>query len=217
MEERTSQMDILKTIEQEMDADIHPVLKKILDNIKPIGLALAFIVASVAVYTGFTSYQNSQRARAVSELGGIMIMTDTTSRTAKLEAFAQSGSPDLRAAAQLELAKVYMDAKEFDKAAATWRSLAQASGLKTMARLGEAKALMMKGEHAKAVELLTKLKSEAGQELNPGISSALAFAAEKAGQEELAIAEYTALKAAAKGDDPFLDYKIDLLRSKIRG
>ena len=30
-------LDILKTIEQEMDTDVHPLLKMILDNIKAIG------------------------------------------------------------------------------------------------------------------------------------------------------------------------------------
>ena len=104
MEERNATNDILATIEQEMDSDIHPLLKKILDNIKPIGITIGGIVVAVAVYSGVTTYQESQREKAVSELGVIMTMADQTARIQKLEAFAASGPKELRSAAQLELA-----------------------------------------------------------------------------------------------------------------
>jgi type II secretory pathway pseudopilin PulG len=98
MEERSAQSDIIKTIEQEMDSDVHPLLKKILDNIRPIGIAVGGIVAAVAVYSGFNAYQSSQRDKAVSELGAIIILDDQAARTSKLEAFVSSGPADLRPA-----------------------------------------------------------------------------------------------------------------------
>lgn len=217
MEERNAPTDILKTIEQEMDSDIHPVLKKILDNIKPIGLTVGAIVVAVAVYAGVTSYQKSQHASAVQELGGIMVMTDQAARTGKLETFAKSGADDLRAAAQLELARIFMDSGEFDKAADAWRTVAQNPGMRTVASLGEAKAHMFKGDHAKAVEILNALKKDAGEEFAPAISANLAFAAEKAGQKDLAIAEYEALKSKDSGNEDFLSYKIGKLKAKTQG
>ena len=214
MEERGQTTDILKTIEQEMDSDIHPLLKKILDNIKPIGITIGGIVTAVAVYAGVTSYQEAQHAKAVSELGGIMVLADQNARTEKLQAFAQSGSKELRPAAQLELARIFMDQTDFEKAAEAWRSVGQNADIRIIAGLGEAKALILGGQPAKAVEILSALKKDAGPEFAPAISANLAFAAEKAGQTELAISEYEALRSKESGNEAFLDYKIGALKSK---
>ncbi len=214
MEERNATNDILSTIQQEVDSDMHPLLKKILDNIKPIGITIGGIVAAVAVYSGVTSYQDFQHEKAVSELGGIMVLADQSARAEKLQAFAQSGPKELRSAAQLELARIFMDQKEFEKAAGAWRSVSQSADIRIIAGLGEAKALILGGEPAKAVEILSSLKKDASQEFAPAISANLAFAAEKAGQTDLAIAEYEALKSKESGNEAFLDYKIGTLKSK---
>jgi hypothetical protein len=214
MEERKETNDILATIEQEMDSDIHPLLKKILDNIKPIGITIGGIVVAVAVYSGITSYQESQREKAMSELGVIMTMADQGARIEKLEAFAASGPEELRSAAQLELARIYMDQNDYEKAAGAWQAIGKTTDIRVIAGLGEAKALILKGDHAKAVEILSALKKDAGQEFLPAVSANLAFAAEKAGQIELAISEYEALKSKESGNEAFLDYKIGALKSK---
>lgn len=217
MEERTPQTDILKTIEQEMDSDVHPLLKKILDNIKPIGIAVGGIVAAVAVYTGVSSYSASQHDKAVSQLGSIMVLDDQAARTEKLQAFLQSGPADLRPAAQIELARIFMDTAEYDKAAAAWKTVANSANMKTVAGLGEAKSLILKGDYAGAVTVLSALKKDAGEEFGGAVSANLAFAAEKAGQTDLAVAEYEALKAKSGGSDAFLEYKIGKLKAKTQG
>jgi len=214
MEERKATSDILKTIEQEMDAGVHPVLKKILDNLKPIGIAVGGVVAAVAVYAGVTSYQESQYEKGVSELGVIMTTDDPSARAGKLQAFAQSGPKALRTAAQLELARIHMDQGEFGNAAEAWRSVGQNADTRIIAGLGEAKALILGGEPAKAVEILSTLKKSAGEEFVAAISANLAFAAEQAGQIELAISEYEALRSKESGNEDFLDYKISTLKSK---
>lgn len=214
MEERKATNDILSTIEQEMDSDVHPVLKKILDNIKPIGMAVGGIIAAVAVYTGVDSYQASQHQKAVSELGAIMTTDDLGARAEKLEAFAKAGPKDLLTAAQLELARIRMDQNEFAKAAEAWRIVGQNADTRVVAGLGEAKALILGGEPAKAVEILGALKKNASEEFVAAISANLAFAAEQAGQIDLAISEYEALKSKDSGNEAFLDYKIGSLKSK---
>lgn len=216
MDDKTGQIDILKTIEQEMDSDIHPFLKKILDNIKPIGLVVGGIIAAAAVYSGVTAYQESQRNKAVSQLGAIIIQIDPAARAQQLEDFAKTAPADLRVAAQLELAKTHMEAKAYDKAASAWQSVA-ASGVPDMhivAGLGEAKSLMMQGDYGKAADLLTTLKQDASDEYQLVISGTLAFAAEKAGRVEAAVAEYEALKSKGDGNTAYLDYKIGVLKSK---
>jgi hypothetical protein len=212
MEENRAPGDLLKTIEEEMDSDLHPLLKKILDNIKPIGMAVGGIVVAVAVYSGVTTWQNSQHTKAMSELGAIMVMDDGAARTEKLQAFAQSGPEDLRSAARLELAGVHMAAGEYGKAVDAWKDLAKVDGMQAVAGLGEARALILKGDYAAAVDVLKPLKQNAGEGFTAPISSTLAFAAEKAGQTDLAIAEYEAMKSAADGNTSFLDYKISKLK-----
>lgn len=214
MEERKEPIDILKTIEQEMDSDIHPILKKILDNIKPIGIAVGGIVVAVAVYTGVTSYQESQRNKAISELGSIMVMADENARIAKLESFSQSGPASLRPAAQLELASVFMAKGEYDKAANAWQALEKVDGMRMVAGLGQAKMMMRKGDYTQAVSLLSTLKKDAGEEFSSAVASTLAFAAEKAGQKDLAIAEYEFLKSKEPGNEAFLEFKIATLKAK---
>lgn len=217
MEERTPHPDLIKSIEQEMDSDVHPLLKKILDNIKPIGIAVGGIVAAVAVYSGVTSYQTSHREKAVSQLGSIMVLDDRAARTEKLQSFLKTGPADLRPAAQLELARIFLDSGEYDKAAEAWKAVAGSANMKTVAGLGEAKALVLKGDYAGAVTILSALKKEAGEEFAGAISANLAFAAEKAGQTDLAVAEYEALKAKNGGNDSFLEYKIGKLKAKTQG
>jgi len=214
MEEREQTSDILKTIEQEMDSDIHPLLKKILDNLKPIGITIGGIVTAVAVYAGVTSYQEAQHEKAVSELGSIMVLADQNARAEKLQEFAQSGPKGLRPAAQLELARIFMDQNDYEKAAEAWRSVGQNADIRIIAGLGEAKALILGRQPAKAVEILSALKKDASQEFAPAISANLAFAAEKAGQTDLAISEYEGLKSKESGNEAFLDYKIGMLKSK---
>lgn len=214
MEERKPTNDILRTIEQEMDSDIHPVLKKILDNIKPIGLAVGGVVAAVAVYAGVSSYQETQHAKAVSELGAIMTTDDSAARLERLQAFAASGPKSLRTAAQLELARIGMDKGEYLDAAQAWRAAGQNPDIRVIAGLGEAKALILGGEPAKAVDILSSLKKGASEEFAAAISANLAFAAEQAGQIDLAVSEYEALKSRESGNEAFLDYKIGTLKSK---
>lgn len=208
-------LDILKTIEQEMDADVHPILKKILDNIKLIGLAVFGIIAAVAIYSGVDTYREKERAKAVSELGALSEVADPAERIQKLESFISSAPADIRRGAQLELASLYMEQKEFEKAAAVWKSVdfKNKAQFDVVAGLAEAKALMLQGDYAKAVDILVKIQKDAGSAMQPIVSGALAFAAEKSGQTDLAIAQYKALKAANPGEgSTFLDYKIAQLK-----
>lgn len=194
-------LDILKTIEQEMDTDVHPLLKMILDNIKAIGVAVFLIVAAVAVYSGMDVYREKERAKAVSELGLLLETADPAERMQKLESFVASAPSDIRLGARLELASLYMEQNEFEKAAAVWKNVESESKdqFSVVAALAESRALMLKNDYAKAVDILVKAQKNAGSAMRPMISSALAFAAEKAGQKDLAIAEYTALKEANPG------------------
>lgn len=214
MEERNAPVDILKTIEQEMDSDIHPVLKMILDNIKTIGLAVGGVVVAVAVYSGVTVYQKSQHDKAVAEMGQILVLQDKNAKVERLQAFAQHAPADLTPAIQLELARIFMDQGAYEKAAAAWHVVGGQPEMRVVAGLGEAKALIFKGDFTGAVTILSAIKKDAGQDFLPAVSANLAFAAEKAGQTDLAIAEYESLRSQDSGNEAFLDYKIGRLKNR---
>lgn len=216
MSEQTRQPDLLKTIEQEMDSDIHPFLKKILDNIKPISWVVGGIIAVAAVYSAVTSYQDRQAAKSASQLGAIITQSDQSAKITQLEAFALSAPGSLRVAVQLELAKIYTEANNYAQAAKAWQAVAGSDlpEMRSIARFGEAQSYIFQREYAKAVDLLTALKQDAIDEYQTAISNALAFAAEKAGQTELALAEYQSLKTTDPSNSSYLDYKIAMLKPK---
>lgn len=206
--------DILRTIEQEMDSDIHPLLKKILDNIKSIGLVIGGIILVVAVYSGYSAYTDSRQAEATEKFGEIMLQPDPKERISHLEAFAANAPSDMLIAVHLELAKTLMETGAFDRAAQSWETVAATDErARVFAGLGKAKSLMMRQEYSQAMDVLHSIKALAGEGLSPLISSTLAFAAEKAGQKDVAVAEYEAMKAADPSISPYAEYKIAQLKN----
>lgn len=205
--------DILDTIQHEMDDDIHPFLKLILDNLKPIALAVGGIVLVVGIYSGITSYQEAQYTKAVSTLGTILIEPDVQARIKNLEGFAASAPKELQTGVQLELARLYAAQGDQPKADEAWKAIGQQHGMETISALARANGLIQKADFAGAVKILTAAKKNAAKDYAPVIASTLAFAAEQSGQKDVALAEYEFLKSEGQGLDAFLDYKINSLKS----
>ena len=216
MDTASKQPDILRTLEQEMDADMHPLLKMILDNIKAIGLGVAMIILSVAVYAWFSSYQEEQKTRAVSQLGKIIIIDNPEERVVQLTALLAATPEATRPAIQLELAKSYLELEKYDQAGQAWQALDTAgrADLQVIARLGAAKSFLLSGKYADAATALRALKTVAGEDFVSLVSNTLAFAEERAGNIQAALAEYEAIKAKEATNAAFIDYKISMLKQK---
>lgn len=213
MEDHNVSPDILNTIQHEIDDDIHPFLKLILDNLKPIALAVGGIVLVVGIYSGVTAYQEAQYAKSVSTLGTILVEQDMNARIKKLEDFAATAPKELQTGIHLELARLYTASGEPTKADEAWKNIGQQEGMGTISALARANSLIRESNYAAAVEILADAKKNAAEEYAAIISSTLAFAAEQAGQKDVALAEYEFLKSKGQGSDAFLDYKISLLKA----
>jgi predicted negative regulator of RcsB-dependent stress response len=204
-------------IEQEADEDLHPLLKKILDNVKPIGLGIAGVILAVGVYSGYQSFQESKVEDARTRLGSILAQQDTDARIDALQDFLKQAPESLRTGISLELAKSGMAADRLDVALNAWKRLAAESDptLRTVAGLGQARVLSMQGKDGEALDLLVSLKSNAPEGYGAILSTQIAKCAERVGDTTRALAAYQDMKNQAKGQDTaYIDYKIAKLSDK---
>jgi predicted negative regulator of RcsB-dependent stress response len=218
MSEQEQKKTIIQEIEEEVDETIHPFLEKILNNLKPIGLTIAAIVLGAGLYSGYDFYQQSQQEKAANELGNLLAIKDNKARAEKLEVFLTGAPDNLKIGVQLELARTYMDSKDYDKAAQVFARLAgvEDDSLKPVAILGQVKALEFSKQYAQALEILEKNKQDFPGEYNEQVTQRVAFLAEKVEDWTKALAAYEELKAGAEGGETkFFDYKIQVLKKKV--
>ena len=209
---------LIEEIEQEADEDLHPLLKKILDNIKPIGLGIAGVVLAVGVYSGYQSMQGSKLEDARTHLGTLLAEQDATARIEALQTFLKQAPKSLQTGIALELAKSGMEADRLDVALNAWKRLSGESDptLRTVAGLGQARVLSMQGKDKEALELLNGLKSKAPEGYGVILSTQIAECAERSGNAAASLAAYQDMKNEAKGQDTaFIDYKIAMLNKKL--
>ena len=202
---------IIEEIEQEADEDLHPFLKKIVDNIKPIGLGIAGVVLAVGVYSGYQSMQESKVEDARAHLGTILTEQDPAARIESLQSFLKQAPKSLQTGISLELAKSGMESDRLDVALDAWKQLSGESDptLRTVAGLGQARVLSMQGKDKEALEILTALKNTAPEGYGVILNTQIAECADRAGETAKALAAYQDIKNEAKGQDTsFIDYKI---------
>lgn len=216
MNTTNEQPGILRTIEQEMDADMHPLLKKILEHIKSIGLGIGILIVGVALYAWFTSYQAEHKNRSASQLGQVLIVNSPAERIAQLTAMLGSAPQSIQPAIHLELVSSCLELKDFAQAERSWQALAQLglADIQDIAQLGTAKSLMLAGNYAEAAAILRTLKAGTSDEFVSLVANTLAFAEEQAGNTQAALAEYEAIKDKEPSSSPFVDYKITQLKSE---
>ena len=218
MSEQEKVKTIIQEIEEEVDETIHPFLEKILNNLKPIGITIAAIVLAAGLYSGYNFYHQSQQEKAANELGKILALKDNKARVGALEAFLKKTPEALKIGVQLELARVYMQNKDYKQAAQAFAKLARVAdeSLKPVAVLGQVKALELNKQYGQALEILEKNKQAIPKEYSDQVAQRIAFLAEKVEDWTKALAAYEELKANAQGvETKFFDYKIQTLKKKV--
>ncbi|WP_457571620.1 tetratricopeptide repeat protein [Desulfovulcanus sp.] len=217
MSEQEKVKNIIQEIEEEVDETIHPFLEKILNNLKPIGITIAAIVLAAGLYSGYNFYQQSQQEKAANELGNILALKDNKAKANALEVFLKKAPEPLKIGVQLELARVYMQNKDYKQAAQTFGRLQEVDEIfKPVAVLGQVKALELNKQYAQALEILEKNKQAFPKEYNDQVAQRIAFLAEKVEDWTKALAAYEELKANVQGGETkFFDYKIQTLKKKV--
>ncbi|MUM76283.1 tetratricopeptide repeat protein [Pseudodesulfovibrio sp. F-1] len=215
VESKTAGQATLDEIEARVPSSLHPVLEAAFKYRKQIVAGVAAIILAAAAYAAYSGYAARTLAEAQSQLGVIVIEASGQDRLDRLETLLGTAPSSAKAAVLSELAQSAMKLEDWDKAANAWSRLAGVADkeMKIVARLGEAKCLLLAG---RADEALTNLKSLAGM-VPTGFAAPvyrqLALAAEKAGDTAQALQAYRRLAGEQVSDKPFIDHKIAQLEA----
>ncbi len=199
--------------------NLHPLLRTLVQNIKPILFGLAGILAVVAIYAVYDAVQNRRVATAQDALGEIVITTNGEAKIKALQDFIAQAPAKVRPAGLFELAATQLQLGQFEQAAATWTSLEPLAdaAMQPVVRLGKAQALNQAGKYEEGLALLEALKTQAPEAYKTEVYMYLGEAAELAGKTEQALAAYRELAALDNTGERIKDYlrfKISRLESK---
>lgn len=206
----------LEEIESRVPEQMHPFLEAAFEKRKQLLIGVTVIVALAALYAGINVYDKRAMNTATAKLGTVLIESSGEEKISRLEGLLNSAPSSARGAVLLELAEASMTNDKYDTAAEYWDKLISISNdnLRSVARMGKAKALTMAGKPAEAVTILKDLAGAASARFAVPANRQLAVAAEQAGDTATALAAYKILAEKGTGDKPFIEYKIAQLEAK---
>lgn len=210
----------MRQIEQEADESLHPLLQKIVDNIKVIGIALVAIILAVGGYSWYKYNQQTELQAAREKLGHIRLLSDNDQKIKELESFLQKAPADLTTAARLEIIREYENRKSYDNCAEQWEklSLSNDKELKTIALIGLANSNARLGKFDEALQAIQKAQENAGEYYKTSLIGLTGNIAEMGQKWDVALTAYETLKddlnITNKG---FIEYKINTIKQKTQG
>lgn len=211
--------------EQNMPEGIKPIMDAAIKYKSQIILGLAAALTIVAIWAGVNWYNANAQTKAHARLSTILQTFSGEERIAKLEELAQDAPSSVEKAVLFELAALCLDEKQYDKAAQYYGQLSNDvdTESRTVALLGQAKALTLGNKPAEAVAILKDMaatldqKAEGDKELvsiTVPVNRQLAVAAEQAGDTATAIAALERLQKTGSSDKQFIDFKLNQLKNK---
>jgi tetratricopeptide (TPR) repeat protein len=210
--------NILDEIEQEADQNLHPILQKILDNLKPIGIGIGALILVVGAYSGYTTYAKVQVKKLNDELGTILIQEDPAKRITSLNQFLADHPSKMPVGTLLEVAASAMTSNNYPEAASAWSKVADASRgeIRILALLGQARALSLDEKYRESLSVLESIDTTDAKDLATPVARQVAFAAEQAQDWQKALTAYEELKSmGAVTNTAFLDMKIADIKAKM--
>lgn len=216
MDENKNTNDIMDHVQDAVPDSIHPFLDYLLKNGKMIAGIIGAIIVLAAGYSYMQYSKQSAMQQAEAKMGAIMIQYSGTEQAQRLEAFQPEAPEEMQSAIELALAKAYMDASEFEKAANAWKKIADKGGaISSVATLGQAKSLILGDKPTEAVSLLQKLKAKVGENYKATINRLLASAAVMSGKYQLAIQAYQALMSNNPSERMYYENRVAELKAKL--
>ena len=191
-------------MQAEVSPEAAPLWNFVLTHARKIAAGVVVLVVIILSVAGWQWYREEQIADARLALGRIISIQDPARRTAALEGFLKDAPSAVATSAYLELAASAIESKDWDKAAASYASVAENEGdspLGYTARLNHAQVLMHKGDFAAARDEFKALVSDTPAEVVPVIHQQVAEAAVAAGDKAGAIAAYEAAVASLPPTD----------------
>ncbi len=218
MEPKQNKQGLLSTLESEMSEDIHPLLQKITDNLRVIGLVIAAVVLVVGVYSGVTIYQDHAAEKSREQFSTILSQPDGQGKLTALEAFLSQAPSSMQQGVRLEMARLAMEIEAFEPAEKVWNQAARpgTTELQVAANLGRATSLSPAGKPGEALDILEELLDKSPDSFKALVLSEMAPTAEKAGNLERAVSVYEEIKSMTPEENHlFFNHKIDQLNNKI--
>lgn len=213
--------DTKQRIQEEMSSEVAPLVKAVTENIKLIGLVLGGIVLIAAGISGYKYYQQYRIGTAKERIEAVLSLKSPQKKIQSIQDYLPQAPQRFRQGLRLELAELCMEQERFDQAAEVWAEAAQngrTKEIRTISRLGRAKALLRNGQSEKALALLQDLAKNAPDAFSRSVYFELAAAAESEGQWEQALRAYKQLKSKTQLGERrggFFQYKIARIRDKM--
>lgn len=202
--------------------EMHPLLKKLMDNIKPIAIGFGALIIIFGGY-GIYDYVSDRRLESSSAmLGEILASTRGEERVKALRGFLEQAPEVMRISALFELAATLQEQDKYEDAVAVWtrmEGIADAA-MAPVVKLGKARALAMNKQYPDALGLLEAYQSSAPEAYKTEVTKTIAELAEDAGDTEKALTAYRELaKSEQLGESArgFLEYKIEQLETDKKG
>lgn len=217
---QSSKQTEAQPVTSEINEQVSPLIKKITENLKQIGIVFGAIILVAAGVTGYRYYRIQSLEKGRAQLGSIMLQADPGQRAVALEDFLSEAPKKMRPAIRLQLASQAMDSGQHQLAAKYWESIASKTDnpdLRVIARIGLAKTMHLQGQSAKGLKALNQLSQQAPERYREQINQALANMAEAAGDWNAALQAYERLKSDSGltgGNSGYLKYKINQLQQK---
>ncbi len=222
MEHKKTPKQEAPPIASEINEQVSPLLKKITENLKQIGLVFGAIILVAAVITGYKYYRVKSIQNAQVEMGQILVQNDPQQQLKELEAFLPESPKKLQPAVRLQIASLALENEDYALAASYWKKISanhQGQELETIAEIGLAEALHLQGETSEALSILKNLQQEAPEAFKQNIHYALASMAEMSQDWTTSLKAYEQLKSESDlsgSNSEYIDHKITQLQQKIR-
>ncbi|MFP4213923.1 MAG: tetratricopeptide repeat protein [Desulfohalobiaceae bacterium] len=191
------------------------------EHYKKLILGVCLIILVAAASSGYQYYQNQRQEQARQELTRITDQLQGQEKYQALQELLPEAPQQMQKTVLLELANSAQNLEDFSSAADYWSKLADNSqdpGLRTTARLGQAKALAEQGQGAASLDILQELLQEAPDTYQESIYFEIAALAEEAQKWELALEAYKHLAGTKELDsrqEGFLEHKISELEQRL--
>ncbi len=195
---------ILNELQTEISNEAAPLLQFLTEHALKIMLVLGLFVLVVAGVGFYNWQQQSALEDAQSQLHSINLEQDATKRTQALEAFLEKSPESLHNSIYLSLSEVYMQEKNYAKAAEVYGMIAHANTQKAvgiLSALNQGQALILAGKGKEAVAVLETLVAEVPTAENTIVQQALAEAALMSGDLDKAKAAFEAIANATTGSE----------------
>lgn len=202
----------------EVADELHPVLRWLHTNLKPVVAGIAAILIIVGGYGIYKEMHKSALEDASAKLGAILIKEDASVRLTELDAFAADAPEEMASGVRFEIIRAAMEKGDYVRAAAEWEKLGTVGGnIAFVADLGRGQALFLEGKPAEALAVFEEAMASTPETYKRAVTEMIASSAEASGNLERAIKAYEDLTSGDPRSQSIYRQKVQELKAQLKG